>query len=141
MISESLGWLRCIPCIPWQLVLVIVAVEKYSRLMCMVWSQVVFRYLTYYRPGSASRQDGNSIGQHGKCVRQAIETHYRAVSRWSEPWSRYRAGWVSEISNMFDISQIYQSKAGNTNDPNQILLLTLRKSIVPDKTAPVEHPH
>ena len=47
------------------------------------------------RAGSASRQDGYSIGQDGKCVQQAIETHDRTISKWAQPRSGYRVrvGW------------------------------------------------
>ena len=55
------------------------------------------------RPRGASRQEGYSIRQDRKCVQQAIETHNRMVFRWAEPRSKTEFGWVSEISNMFDI--------------------------------------
>ena len=42
------------------------------------------------KTGSFSKQDGNRVGQDGKCNRQAIEIHDRAVSRWTEPQSRCR---------------------------------------------------
>ena len=47
------------------------------------------------RPGNFSSQDGYSVGQNGKCVRQAVETHYRMFSRCAEPKSGYRVeiGW------------------------------------------------
>ena len=37
------------------------------------------------RTASFSRQDGNSVGQDGKCNRQAVEIHDRMVYRWVEP--------------------------------------------------------
>ena len=39
---------------------------------------------------SFSRQDSNSIGQNGKCNRQAINTNNRTVSRLAELQSGYR---------------------------------------------------
>ena len=47
------------------------------------------------RMGSFSRQDGNNVGQDGKCNRKAIEIHNRTVSRWADPKSGYRVedGW------------------------------------------------
>ena len=44
------------------------------------------------RRASSSRQDGNSIGQDGKCNRQAIYIHNRTVSRWAESKSEQRVG-------------------------------------------------
>ena len=35
--------------------------------------------LNHSMPGSASRQEGYSIGQGGKFARQAVETHDRTV--------------------------------------------------------------
>ena len=40
--------------------------------------------------GSAFRQDGYSAGQDRNCVRQAIQTHNRTVTRWAQPRSGYR---------------------------------------------------
>ena len=44
---------------------------------------------------SASRQDHNSIGQDGECLRQDVEKDDRMVSRWVEPGSgsRVMEGW------------------------------------------------
>ena len=42
------------------------------------------------RRGSVLTQDGHSVGQDGKCNRQAIEIHDRTVSRWVEPQFRCR---------------------------------------------------
>ena len=48
--------------------------------------------LKHDRPGCAYRQDGYSIEKDGKCVQQALDTHDRKVSMWTEPRFRYRAG-------------------------------------------------
>ena len=42
------------------------------------------------RTGSFSRQDGNSVGQDGKCNRQTVKIYNRTVSRWAEPQSGCR---------------------------------------------------
>ena len=67
------------------------------------------------RMASFSRQGGNSIGQDGKCDRQAIEIQDKTVSRWAEPSSRYRVSRIGEMSNMFDILPIHCDKLGNYN--------------------------
>ena len=46
--------------------------------------------LTQYRTACFSRQDGNSVGQDGKCNQQTVKIHDRMVSRWSEPRFGYR---------------------------------------------------
>ena len=57
--------------------------------------------LNYNGPASDFRQDGNSIGQDGKCGRQAVETHDRMVFKCLE--SDTDSEWVIEVSNIFDI--------------------------------------
>ena len=51
--------------------------------------------INHDRTASFSRQDSNSIGQDGKCNRQAVKIHDRMVSRWAETQSGYRVmeGW------------------------------------------------
>ena len=54
------------------------------RLVCVCGlSKSGVQVLNHNRSASASRQDSYSIGQDGKCVQQAVETHNRMVTRWA----------------------------------------------------------
>ena len=56
--------------------------------------------LNQERTASFARQDSNNIEQDGICNQQAVDIHYRMVSRWVEPRSGYRVMEGREISNI-----------------------------------------
>ena len=101
-------------------------------------------HLDHDRPASASIQDGYSIGQDRKCVRQVVRLTTGRLQGGSSQGLDKELGWVGEISKMFDILPIHCDKLGSYNQPQptlQILLSTLKKFTVTNKTAPVERPH
>ena len=77
----------------------------YDRPVCFqVWSVCGVLIHNQDRVASFSRQDGNSIGQDGKCNRQAVEIQNRMISNVGKKHSLDTESWrVSEISNIFDI--------------------------------------
>ena len=69
----------------WELPILTVSVQV--RLAMFTTSQFPFNYrsvqvLNHDRPGSSSRQGGNSIGQDRKCNQQAIEIQF--PGGWSQ---------------------------------------------------------
>ena len=84
--------------------------NSYNRLISFLALSVYVLVLNHDRPASASRQDGYSIGQDGKCVRQEHrDPGGQSQSLNTELWR------VSEISNLFDILPIHHDKLGNHN--------------------------
>ena len=59
----------------------------------------------YDRLGSSSRQDGNNIGQDGKCNRQPVAINDRTLTKWPGVKGRIQSHGV-----IFDILRVHRDK-------------------------------